>query len=121
METATHDPATTNGEAPAPWENDPDPAPQEPDTQEEDGLVLGGTGQQLSFSVGGKKPTSSHFRLTGGEIQVEGQFSKGETVTFTVQASVDEVAFRDEKDAKTGQVVGAKRVHKARIVGVDQS
>lgn len=91
-----------------------------PDPQDEQGdgqsLVLPGS-EQLSFSIGGKKPTSSKLTLTGGQIEVEGQFKKGEIVVFQVEAVVEEVAFRDQVDSKTRQVVGCTRKQKARIVG----
>lgn len=81
-------------------------------------LVIEGSGQ-LGFNVGGKKPTTSSLRLTGGKIEVGGSFPKGTTVSLRVTAVVGEVAFIDKTDAKTGQVVDCDRRQKARIVGVE--
>lgn len=90
-----------------------------------DGLDEGGgepsppaPGAQLSFAVGGKKPTATGLRLVGGKIDVDGSFSKGQTIEMTVIAVVGEVAFVDQVDAKTSQVVGCERRHKARIKSV---
>jgi L-erythro-3,5-diaminohexanoate dehydrogenase len=47
------------------------PDPQD-ETGDEQSLTLPGS-EQLSFSIGGKKPTSSKLTLTGGQIEVEGQ------------------------------------------------
>lgn len=84
--------------------------------EDDQALSLPGSSSQLSFEVGGKKPTSSKLTLTGGQIEVEGTFKKGEIVVFTVEAVVEEVGFRDQTDPKTRQVVGCARKHKARIV-----
>lgn len=92
-----------------PWQ---DSAPEAPS------LVLDGSHEQLSFEVGGKEPTTSYLTLTGGQVEVASGFSKGEKIVLTIEATVQEVAFRDETDSKTQQVVGAKRKHKARITGV---
>lgn len=78
-------------------------------------------GGQLSFAVGGKKPTGSSIRLTGGKISIpsgSGQLHKGDDVVLRVVARVAEVAFVDELDPKTQQVVGSERRHKARIINV---
>lgn len=104
------EPATEFGE---PWNDEAPGAAQPP-------LVLEGRGQ-LSFDVGGKEPTSSHLTLTGGQIEVAGSYDKGDEIVLTVRLVVQEVAFRDEIDRKTGQVVGAKRKHKARITRVDET
>jgi hypothetical protein len=86
------------------------------DGDEPDVLIVGSG--QLSFSVGGKRPTTSGLRLVGGKLDVEGSFTKGETVVLRVEAVVGEVAFIDQVDAKTDQVVGCERRHKARIRAV---
>lgn len=80
-------------------------------------VVIAGSGQ-LSFTVGGKRPTTSGLRLVGGKLDVEGSFTKGETVALRIEAVVGEVAFIDQVDAKTDQVVGCERRHKARIRAV---
>jgi hypothetical protein len=81
------------------------------------GMVVQGTGQ-LSFDVGGKSPTGASLSLTGGKVELEGQFAKGETVVLRVEAVVHDVGFKDTVDSKTGQVVGCERRQKARIVSV---
>lgn len=91
---------------------EPEPAAQEDDFE----IVLEGSTNQLSFAVGGKKPTASELKLQGGSIGLEGQFSKGETIVLRVEVRVGEVAFVDKIDSKTGQPVGSTRRHKARIV-----
>jgi hypothetical protein len=72
---------------------------------------------QLSFGMAGKKPTTSGLRLTGGKLDIEQQFSKGQTVVLHIEAVIGEVAFIDQIDSSTGQVVGCERRHKARVVG----
>lgn len=123
--------AAAIGETPDP---DSDPEPDVEPTQEPDGdnpsgqeaalgeveLVID-AGGQLSFAVGGKKPTGSSIRLTGGKISIpsgSGQLHKGDDVVLRVVARVSEVAFVDELDQKTQQVVGSERRHKARIINV---
>lgn len=75
-------------------------------------------GGQLSMQVGGKRPTGSSLRLVGGKIAVEGQFDKGQTIRLALEVQIGEVAFVDERDSKTREVVGCERRHKARIIGV---
>lgn len=77
--------------------------------------VVEGTGQ-LSFSVGGKKPTGSSLRIVGGRVEVNGQYEKGDLLEITMVVRVCEVGFVDESDEKTQQVVGCERRHKARPV-----
>lgn len=98
--------------------NGQSPEPQDPHGSDE-ALRLD-TGGQLSFDVGGRPPTSSSLSLTGGKLEIEGQFEKGETVVIRVEAVVNSVGFKDEHDPKTGQVVGCARQQKARIVGVQR-
>lgn len=105
---------------PAQQPGDPVPDPEEPQPGEEPAeafeVTLEGSSNQLSFSVGGKKPTTSELKLQGGSIGLEGQFQKGETVVIRAEIRVGEVAFVDKIDSKTGQPVGSTRRHKARIV-----
>lgn len=93
----------------------PQAADEQP--QPDAGLVLRGEGT-LNWSVGGKKPNTSDLTLTGGKVDVEGQFAKGQTIVLRVHAVVREVAFKDKADSKTGQVTDAVRSHKARITSL---
>jgi hypothetical protein len=84
-------------------------------------IVVEGDIDQLAFrgfekSVGGKKPTGSKVRLTGGAFEVKGGLTKGATYIFEVKARVGGVSFDDQVDAKTGQAVDCDRGHKARIL-----
>lgn len=78
-------------------------------------LDLGG---QLSFAVGGKRPTGSTLRVVGGKVELDGQFEKGETIAVRLELVVNAVSFVDKHDPKTGQVVGSERQHKARVTGI---
>jgi hypothetical protein len=87
-------------------------------------LVVDGDGTPLLFSgfakaIGGKKPSGSTMRLTGGAFELDGNaaYAKGSTQIFEVKAIVGEVAFRDKVDAKTSQAVDCARKHTGRIVG----
>jgi hypothetical protein len=68
--------------------------------------------------VGGKATTSNTTRLVGGKIEVDRDFKKGEKVKFLITAEIGSVAFVDQRDGKTGQVIGAERRHSARILNV---
>lgn len=100
---------------------DNDPGAEEPYQEDAGGelaLVVGADGQ-LSFAVGGKQPTSSSIRLTGGSIQIPlGQLKKGEDIELRVVARVSAVEFVDTLDGTTKQAVGCERRHKARIVDI---
>lgn len=83
-----------------------------------DGLMLE-AGGQLSLEVGGKRPTAGSLALMGGKVTLpKGQFTKGERVVVRVEAVVAHIAFVDQTDAKTRQVVGCERQHKARVESV---
>lgn len=72
---------------------------------------------QLSFNVGGKRPSGSSLRIVGGRVEVEGQYEKGQKLRVEMLVEVRSIEFRDEVDEKTGQVVGCERRHKASVVG----
>ena len=86
-----------------------------------DGDLVIEAGGQITWAVGGKTPTGSTLSLSGGKLEVDGEFSKGDRVRLLVECEVREVAFKDEVDRRTGQVVGCERVHKAKIVGVERA
>jgi hypothetical protein len=83
-------------------------------------IIVSGTGEQLTLQAGGKRPTGSSLRLVGGKIDIEGQLTKGEVVRFEVECQVTEVAFRDSRDGKTGNVASTDRAHKATIIGAQR-
>lgn len=83
-------------------------------------LVVEGRYEKLSNSITGRTPTSSTLRITGGKVEVGGMYQPGDRVSFLVTVVVDEVTVRDEKDLKTGQVVGRARNHKGAIVGIHE-
>lgn len=78
--------------------------------------IMEGTNGQLSFSIGGKTPTGASLHIVGGRVEVNGQFKKGETIIVQMVVRVDSIAFVDEVDRQTGQVIGCERRHKARVI-----
>ena len=109
MSTAVADPPAID---PVPPHEDPDQAAPAPAD-----LVIE-TGSQLSFAVGGKKATTGSVRLVGGKIDVDGNLEKGQRIVLRVEAVITEIAFRDKKDPKTGNVTGCDRAHKATVTGL---
>jgi hypothetical protein len=96
----------------------PDAKAPAPAQELPDGLELEGGGQ-LSLDVGGKRPTAATLSLTGGKVALpKGQFVKDERVVVRVEAVVDKIAFSNQTDAKTQQIVGCERQHFARIRSV---
>lgn len=108
--------AALDGEAPAPG-----PGQQTIDGQEVrapiEELRVDGTTQLGLVDFGGKKPQSASLRLTGGKVLlVDGKcFRKGDVITGSFTAVVDEVGVKDKADPKTGIVVSAEQKHSARI------
>ena len=88
------------------------------ETGEDVAQSASGAATQLSFAVGGKRPTTSGLRLVGGKLDIEQMFSKGEKVVLQIEAEIRAVEFVDQVDGATGQVIGSERRHKASIVGV---
>jgi hypothetical protein len=90
------------------------PEDETPEVQE---FVMQGNGQ-LSFALGSsaKKPTGASLRIVGGRVDVAGQFEKGEVVRVELVLRIDEIAFVDEIDRQTSQVVSCERRHKARMI-----
>lgn len=83
-----------------------------------DDLKIAGT--QMSFpSMGGKAPTSSTFKITGGKIDLENtSFKKGEVVTVQLTCVVNNVQQVDKHDPQTGIVVSAEQRHQARVTDI---
>lgn len=101
----------------------PTPADEPEFSEEPSGqvhLVVEGAHEKLDTKVVGRTPTSSTFTLTGGKIEVGGQYQPGDVVSFVVTAIVDTVTFKDERDPKTRQVVGRARQHKGYISGIQE-
>lgn len=80
-------------------------------------IRVDGTTQLGLIDFGGKRPTSAVIRLTGGSYKLlEGQaYAKGDVVTFSGTAVVNDVGAKDSHDPKTGIVVSAEQRHSARI------
>jgi hypothetical protein len=97
-------------------------AADDPEFGEEPGgqvhLVVEGRHEKLNTKVEGRTPTSSTLAITGGKVEVGGQYQPGDVVNFVLTVVIDQVAFRDEKDSKTQQVVGRARNHKGYISGI---
>lgn len=65
----------------------------------------------FTFEVGGKKPTSTSLRMSGGKIDSDEEYEKGDLLRITYEVRVGELAFIDKQDSKTGQVVACERKH----------
>lgn len=80
-------------------------------------IRVDGTTQLSMFDLGGKQAQSSSLRLTGGKVRlVDGAaYAKGDTITGTFTAVVNEVGQKDTHDPSTGIVVSAEQKHSARI------
>lgn len=76
------------------------------------------SGEQLSLIAGGNAPTTTSMRLTGGKIDVPGEFDRGQRIVLRVECVVRGQNFVDQEDAKTGQINATERRHSARITGV---
>jgi hypothetical protein len=76
---------------------------------------------QFQLVLGGKAPTTNAVRLYGGAVEVEppeGGFEKGASYVLRVEVACHKVSFTDERDQKTGQVVGCRDERGLRITGV---
>lgn len=88
------------------------------ETGEDVAQSASGAPVQLGFQMTGKRPTAAGLRLVGGKLDVDQQFHKGQKIELQIVAEIREVAFVDQVDGATGQVIGSERRHKAHIVGV---
>lgn len=91
----------------------------DPDTIDREDMVLFVSDGKLSGTVGGKKPTDSKFRITGGAIELAGQFDKGDRVRLTVDCRVGGVHVDDRIDPQTREVIATTRKHVLKIEGVE--
>jgi hypothetical protein len=71
--------------------------------------------KQLSLNVGGAKPTESVFKIQGGKLSVEGQFSKGDIVQLAVTVRIGAVTVADKINSEHGNVESTTRAHIGRI------
>ena len=69
-----------------------------------------GTTGQLSLDVGGSMPDISSAKFRGISKEVEGEYQRGELLTFTVIARCSEVHFIDSVD-EHGVVTKSERRH----------
>lgn len=68
-------------------------------------------GNEITLTVGGKKPTGSVVVLRGGRIPLEGQMKKGELIDLRLRVRCVDIQFPDKIDSKTGEVTETNRVH----------
>lgn len=76
---------------------------------------------QFVLVLGGKAPTTEALRLYGGAIECsppEGGWDKGASYTLRVEVTCHKVSFTDERDGKTGDVVGCRQEAGLKITGV---
>lgn len=70
----------------------------------------------LTSKVGGRKPDEAVIVLQGGQIKMgKSQFDKDTRVRLVVEGYLDEVATKNHRDAKTGQIHATKKRHVLRI------
>lgn len=98
--------------------------PQEPEkglaaVPDPDELVIE-AGGQITMVPGGRKADQSTITFQGGEVTVEGQFTKGERVKFEIEGVVSEITFSDLMDRKTGSVSATKRKHVMKLDGIQK-
>lgn len=77
-------------------------------------------GGQLSWSVGGKRPTQATLSIKGVP-KLNGEFEKGEVIELKLQIQVVSVAFKDEIDKATGQAIDCVRQHVGEVVAVSRA
>jgi hypothetical protein len=108
--------AESNGEVP-PGQVDIDGAVVPEPVPPVEEIRVDGTVQLSMFDLGGKQAQSSSLRLTGGKVKlVDGAaYRKGDVLTGTFTAVVNEVGQKDTHDSQTGIVVSAEQKHSARI------
>lgn len=84
--------------------------------EEQEEFVVGTSGQ-LGLAVGGKSPDTSKVSIGSAGREVEGQFKKGDVVTFLVETRIDGIKFDDRHDSQ-GIVIGCTRTHVAKPLTV---
>lgn len=76
---------------------------------------------QFVLRVGGQAPTTHKVRLYGGAIEVEPPedgFVKGASYVLRVEVVCHRVGLTDQRDGKTGEIVGCSDERGLRITGV---
>jgi hypothetical protein len=89
----------------------------EEEVEEPQSPPIEGTTGQLSLDLGGEPPDISSAKLRAISNEVEGQYDRGEVVTFTVIARCGEVHFIDTVDAQ-GFVTKSERRHIFRVESI---
>jgi hypothetical protein len=93
---------------------------QNPDPQE----VFAGledAGGQFVLRIGGQAPTTHKVRIYGGAVEIEPPaegFQKGNSYVLRVEVVCHKVGLTDERDGKTGDVVGCRDERGLKITGV---
>jgi hypothetical protein len=78
------------------------------------------TDGQFVLRVGGTAPTTNAVRLYGGAIEIEPPeegFQKGRSYVLRVECVCHKVGITDERDSKTGDVVGCRDERGLKITG----
>jgi hypothetical protein len=98
------------------------PEPQKPDLEavpdDDDIELYVDAGGQISLVAGGRQADESTIVFRGGEITVNGEFEKGQRLTFQIEGVVSEITFTDRMERKTGDVTGTKRKHVMKLDGI---
>jgi hypothetical protein len=76
---------------------------------------------QFVLRIGGQSPTTHKVRLYGGAVELEPPddgFQKGARYVLRVEVECHKVSLTDERDNKTGDIVGCRDERGLRITGV---
>lgn len=87
----------------------------------DDGALFEDSEGQFVLRVGGQAPTTHKVRLYGGAIEVEPPedgFVKGASYVLRVEVVCHRVGLTDQRDGKTGEIVGCSDERGLRITGV---
>ncbi|WCB94468.1 hypothetical protein DSM104299_03205 [Baekduia alba] len=76
---------------------------------------------QFVLRIGGQSPTTHKVRIYGGAVEIEPPedgFQKGTSYVLRVEVVCHKVGLTDERDSKTGDVVGCRDERGLKITGV---
>lgn len=76
---------------------------------------------QFVLRIGGQSPTTHKVRIYGGAVEIEPPadgFQKGTSYVLRVEVVCHKVGLTDERDNKTGDVVGCRDERGLKITGV---